>query len=442
MIVVIIPATALVTRAMMDTAHSGPSRIEKTPNSTHMEPTPVAPPMTLRYTIDGRRERFQRDLEWGITVDGFRSVLAEELNCSSGDSCTVEVAVKVGEEKVILSGGGNQMSSYVREGAIFAVKRAYKDGRTEEYDVFSALRELNDDYRDGPAPNLNATLKALERFMEAGGGGPPLLLLQNLRFHIQETLQSGGPSGQQLKRENEELRQQVAKLQLELGEKLLKSDPARAKKLLLACGLPEAEKPLATLNRFEGSNAEKYAAQSLLAGNRDRLKSLGVNVTDPHLLMWDVSGEFTMAEFWWRAGEASPTLVLVEMESGLKSGGVAGVPWPASNTIGHDATKASFVFTLGTKPRRYDLKGTHALWAIDEDGDSRFQFGHVYSMAIRPGEVVPAGRNERQGVHTAVHSAGVCAAQQGGPYDIPSGDVTGASDRKEMPYARWELWRL
>jgi hypothetical protein len=95
---------------------------------------------------------------------------------------------------------------------------------------------------------------------------------------------------------------------------------------------------------------------TLLKSNESRVRSLGVNLTAPELLMEMEELEWSMEEFWEKAGDFAPTLMLIKMKNGAECGGVAGVPWPKEGVwYGADPAKGSFIFSLGATPARFDL---------------------------------------------------------------------------------------
>jgi hypothetical protein len=80
---------------------------------------------------------------------------------------------------------------------------------------------------------------------------------------------------------------------------------------------------------------------------------------------------WSIKELREKAGDFAPTLVLIKMKNGTECGGVAGVPWPKYE-IAADPAKASFIFTLGATPARFDFLQPE--WALYCSG-SGFGFG-------------------------------------------------------------------
>jgi hypothetical protein len=101
--------------------------------------------------------------------------------------------------------------------------------------------------------------------------------------------------------------------------------------------------------------AGNYPEGSLMTFNETKLKRLGVNLSDPRLLMEVGTSEWSMAEFLEKARDFAPTLALIEMENGTQCGGAAGVPWPEIGEVAADPEHCSFIFSLGAAPTRFDL---------------------------------------------------------------------------------------
>jgi hypothetical protein len=113
---------------------------------------------------------------------------------------------------------------------------------------------------------------------------------------------------------------------------------------------------------------------TLLKSSESKVRSLGVNLTAPRLLMEMDELKWSMNEFWEKAGNFAPTLVLIRMKNGTECGGVAGVPWPKRHCqVASDASESSFIFSLGANPARFDLvKPDVALYCTKWS----FGFGH------------------------------------------------------------------
>jgi hypothetical protein len=115
----------------------------------------------------------------------------------------------------------------------------------------------------------------------------------------------------------------------------------------------------------------------VLRKNAAKLGALRVNLMAqlaPQPLMEMDELEWSMEEFWQKAGDFAPTLVLIKMKNGTECGGVAGVPWPKrQDRKAADPAKGSFIFSLGATPVRFDLvQSEKALYC----SNSRFMFGY------------------------------------------------------------------
>jgi hypothetical protein len=131
-----------------------------------------------------------------------------------------------------------------------------------------------------------------------------------------------------------------------------------------------------------------------------------------------------MDEFLQKVGNASPTLLLVEMENGTECGGVAGVPWPPEDTEAKDPSKISCIFSLGATPTRFGLVSADNQALRSGLGSFAFGSGARYDLGVY-------GNGD-----------GCCADGQH-CYAGPQGDGTliGTSPSDHGSYARWELWR-
>jgi hypothetical protein len=164
---------------------------------------------------------------------------------------------------------------------------------------------------------------------------------------------------------------------------------------------------------------------TLLKWSESKVRSLGVNLKAPQLLMEMEESKWCMDEFWEKAGDFAPTLVLFKMKIGTECGGVAGVPWPKKRVwSAEDPSKGSFIFSLGATPARFDLVNPgNALYC----GPWQFGFGYGNSDLI----IFATG-------------AGCCSEGQGdyaGPRE--KGQLIGGTAKMRYePYERWELWRL
>jgi hypothetical protein len=162
-----------------------------------------------------------------------------------------------------------------------------------------------------------------------------------------------------------------------------------------------------------------------LAKNEATLATVGVTLNAPQLLMEMRKLEWSMDQFLKKAGEVTPTLVLIRMKNGTECGGVAGVSWPKKCRMVADPAKGSFIFSLGATPARFDLvKPGAALFCNNQ----HFGFG--------PGE----------GGDLTVWSDGTGCGSRGqlayaGRREV--GQLIGATaEACYQWYERWELWRL
>jgi hypothetical protein len=159
---------------------------------------------------------------------------------------------------------------------------------------------------------------------------------------------------------------------------------------------------------------------SILWKDQGVIEGFGISLKDAKMVMF-AEGPFTMKEFWRKVWQAAPTLLLVETTTGFRCGGLAAVPWPREQSAVDDL-KASFLFSLGAKPRRFDLTSdARALWTCATPSDQRFQFGFPYSLRI--------------------DADGKCMAQAAGGYRPDPVQLLGAKN-EAVAYRRWELWRL
>jgi hypothetical protein len=161
----------------------------------------------------------------------------------------------------------------------------------------------------------------------------------------------------------------------------------------------------------------------LLNSNEVKLRSLGVKLDAPQLLMEMEELKWSMDEFLEKAGSFAPTLMLIKMKKGTECGGVAGVAWPKPIGTAADPAKGSFIFSLGATPVRFDL--VKPAWALFCDEEA-FDFDRASDLFVR-------------GDGTGCGSCGV------GAYAGPRGRgqlVGGTAQCYRQPYERWELWRL
>jgi hypothetical protein len=179
-----------------------------------------------------------------------------------------------------------------------------------------------------------------------------------------------------------------------------------------------------TLNLKRG-----FGPSSLLWRAQDVVEGFGIRLKNAELAIF-AEGPFAMDDFWKKVGDAAPTLLLLETTTGIRCGGFAAVPWPDSDDEEDDAkdqtavddAKASFLFSLGAKPRRFNLTDdTEALRTYSDSWAGFFQFGGQYSLCI--------------------DADGSCQAEAAGGYKPDPWELVGADD-EPVPYRRWELWRL
>jgi hypothetical protein len=163
---------------------------------------------------------------------------------------------------------------------------------------------------------------------------------------------------------------------------------------------------------------------TLLKSSESKLRSFGVNLTAPQLLMEMSESLWSMDDFLEKAGDFAPTLVLIRLKNGAECGGVAGVPWPKKGETAADPAEASFIFSLGATPSRLDLVDPEKALFCDP---LSFVFGRVgYDLCV-------GGDGEG------------CSSDGEGTYAGPrqSGQIIGATAGVcFQPYERWELWGL
>jgi hypothetical protein len=99
----------------------------------------------------------------------------------------------------------------------------------------------------------------------------------------------------------------------------------------------------------------KIPAGSLLDRNEAKLTQLGVELSNPQLLMEKRELKWEMDEFQQTVGTIAPTLLLVEMQNGTECGDVASVAWPPKDIVAKDPSKVSCIFSLGATPTRFSL---------------------------------------------------------------------------------------
>jgi hypothetical protein len=162
---------------------------------------------------------------------------------------------------------------------------------------------------------------------------------------------------------------------------------------------------------------------TLLKSSEAQVRSLGVNLTLPRLLMEIEELEWSIDEFLAKAGDFAPTLVLIKMKNGAECGGVAGVPWP-KKWYAADPAEASFIFSLGATAARFDLvKPEEALYCCG----IFLGFGDC-GIDLR--------------IWNGIYGCGSFGqAGYAGPRD-PGQLVGGTAETCRQPYERWELWRL
>jgi hypothetical protein len=163
---------------------------------------------------------------------------------------------------------------------------------------------------------------------------------------------------------------------------------------------------------------------TLLKSSESKVRSLGVNLMTPQLLMEMEELEWSMKEFWAKAGDFAPTLVLIKMKNETVCGGVAGVPWPAEWKYAADPAKGSFIFSLGATPARFDLVNPEMALCC---------CGAFFGFGRYGGELCIWG------------SGGGCGSVGQGDYagQREMGQlVGGTAELRLWPYERWELWRL
>jgi hypothetical protein len=162
---------------------------------------------------------------------------------------------------------------------------------------------------------------------------------------------------------------------------------------------------------------------SLLNRNECKLRSLGVTLDAPELLMEVHKLTWDLDEFQRKAGGFAPTLVLIELKNGTERGGVAAVPWPDTGVTAGDPTGGSFIFSLGAIPARFNLVEREAAVRFCRFG---FMFGAREDLFMWNG-----GRG--------------CGSDGQLDYAGPRerGELIGGNAAMHrQPYVRWELWRL
>jgi hypothetical protein len=162
---------------------------------------------------------------------------------------------------------------------------------------------------------------------------------------------------------------------------------------------------------------------TLLKSSESKVRSLGVNLTAPQLLMEMEELEWSMYEFWEKAADFAPTLVLIKMKNGTLCGGVAGVPWPKRGKAA-DPAKGSFIFSLGATPARFDLVNP--------------------ARALRCGEMVFVFGDGGDDLYIWNDGDG-CGSNGEGAYAGPRQRgqlIGGTAEAFKQAYERWELWRL
>jgi hypothetical protein len=173
---------------------------------------------------------------------------------------------------------------------------------------------------------------------------------------------------------------------------------------------------------------------TLLKSSESKVRSLGVNLTAPQLLMEMEGLEWNMDEFWKKAGDFAPTLVLIKMKNGTECGGVAGVPWPKRREKAADPAKGSFIFSLGATPARFDLISPENALSCTSWS---FGFGDPpFDSLFDPSSGA---------CDLSVCDDGGCWADGQGAYAGPREEgqlIAGSVGTYKEPYERWELWRL
>jgi hypothetical protein len=159
---------------------------------------------------------------------------------------------------------------------------------------------------------------------------------------------------------------------------------------------------------------------SLLELNRMKLRAVGVNTAQARLLLEVRTPIFSIDEFLRAASGATQTLVILETQAGIVCGGLAAVPWPKRGANAACYAKRTFLFALGARPTRYALVAAdYALYTCEQ----YFGFGGGIDLAV-----LGNGRG--------CYSGG--ATYYAGPHSLLGESGSG----KNVPYARFELWRL
>jgi hypothetical protein len=165
---------------------------------------------------------------------------------------------------------------------------------------------------------------------------------------------------------------------------------------------------------------------TLLNSSESKVRSLGVNLTSPQLLMEMEELEWSMDEFLKKAGDFAPTLMLIKMKNGTVCGGVAGVPWPKKWETAVDPAKGSFIFSLVATPARFDLVNPEKALVCT---NLRFGFGDDgYDLCIVANDDVCGSLGQVS--YAGPRQTGQLIARTADDY------------RYFQPYERWELWRL
>jgi hypothetical protein len=162
---------------------------------------------------------------------------------------------------------------------------------------------------------------------------------------------------------------------------------------------------------------------TLLKSSESQVRSLGVNLTAPQLLMEVKELEWRMDEFLEKAADFAPTLVLIKMKKGTECGGVAGVPWPNMDAVMGDPAKGSFIFSLGATPARFDLVNPNGALFCTRVG---FGFGDDCDLFI---------------FTTGLGCGSLGQEDYARPREMRQ-LIGGTAQDCFQPYERWELWRL
>jgi hypothetical protein len=97
-----------------------------------------------------------------------------------------------------------------------------------------------------------------------------------------------------------------------------------------------------------------FAAVLLFSVDADVLESFGLDLMNAKLLM-QAEGGFVVSDFWKITTGIRPTLLVVQVRDGLKSGGFSAVPWPRESEWVADPSHPSFIFQLGKGPKVFHL---------------------------------------------------------------------------------------